>query len=1009
MKRSSVRDPAPRVSLWLGTSAGDAFENVVLPWFRETTGTWERPALTAAVFADRSDALFHRSLLLNRGVSLLGVQFLSPARLRERILRDSASRLPSDEHLRLLMSAAAEEVAGQHEGANTDNDRAICAAAGSVARAPDHLLHAIGKLGAAGWNFEDAGPLLLQPIADKFRQLVQGCGFQLISDADRSALDRISQSRAVFADLLLCGFDGSHWPLWPLLRSAAMSSEQATVVLRDPRDEARNLDEAWVGTWEETFGAVQPIDPCAETAAQPAETLFLVGRDTTEQANAVTRLCEAFLAADLNARIGVLFPGPGPLPRIVGSLLGKAGILHNDGIAHNAPGPFEVGAWQPWLELQANPRLAILLRFLRAHRGASQWFDGMTPEAVEKVFRSAFGDLLIDDLSMLREFCGRKTDHADSIRVAAGIGRIQFLPERATLPNFLVQTKTIFQQLGWEDRWIEVRRLSNGWSEAIEIAVGRDAYLRWLDEITSTVTRIRDEPGSHPYSRVHLLSYRSAEKQEWSHLILAGMNEGRWPPADAELDYLDDSALENLNANVRKLNRRSHRRGSQGEGHSVVAEGTTWCLGSSERRQIALRQLENSIEGTSAQIAVTANLLEESAPSRSANPSDFFTRLYFRARGKAVSQATMDRLHAQTHSWLAGSERKAEAVPSGLRQTRIAYDARRQDDCPFGEYEFALRIPRAAPVTLAATALERALTSPALVWMNAYLGVSPEDEDIQAWSLATGKWAHRWLARIVQAESRDQFGTLLPSNEIQPAVRKDAERLRLEVEHLLAECGRDVPDWWISGWRHAAYVADRLAGKVAGVTEWPYAAAEWRLPSPQLLEIAGDAQLAFSGRIDLILARGPRTGAMRDYKEVWVIDYKTGPRNALRPDNCKSDGDLCEKFGRKLRRGEGIQLSLYALALRKGESPSIRLSLLSPKLSLNEPQLTVECVAAQSNFWRALSRMQTTGVFGMHGPIRSEFTFAGTYPLATLAIASEILARKWALTHPAFVDPALED
>ena len=47
--------------------------------------------------------------------------------------------------------------------------------------------------------------------------------------------------------------------------------------------------------------------------------------------------------------------------------------------------------------------------------------------------------------------------------------------------------------------------------------------------------------------------------------------------------------------------------------------------------------------------------------------------------------------------------------------------------------------------------------------------------------------------------------------------------------------------------------------------------------------------------------------------------------------------------------------------------------------------------------------MQERGVFGMRGPLRSEFSFNADYPLATLAIDEGVLEEKWAITHPHFI------
>src|ERR1039457_6080936 len=102
--------------------------------------------------------------------------------------------------------------------------------------------------------------------------------------------------------------------------TALTSSPQGLLVLTDPRDEARDLDETWVGTWEETFGPAQPIDEAEKQSVSLLHDLnrlpesdsekihFLVGRDTAEQAKAVVALTANFLQDKDCERIGILFP-----------------------------------------------------------------------------------------------------------------------------------------------------------------------------------------------------------------------------------------------------------------------------------------------------------------------------------------------------------------------------------------------------------------------------------------------------------------------------------------------------------------------------------------------------------------------------------------------------------------------------------------------------------------------------------------------------------------------------
>ena len=79
------------------------------------------------------------------------------------------------------------------------------------------------------------------------------------------------------------------------------------------------------------------------------------------------------------------------------------------------------------------------------------------------------------------------------------------------------------------------------------------------------------------------------------------------------------------------------------------------------------------------------------------------------------------------------------------------------------------------------------------------------------------------------------------------------------------------------------------------------------------------------------------------------------------------------------------------------------ISLLSPLVRPIEPPLSGADLAAEVDIFAELSRMQQTGIFGMHGPFRSAYRFAEDYPLATLAIDPDILEQRWELTHPALV------
>lgn len=997
--------------LYLGPSSESAWQQVILPWFRSiglTACRSRRPVVVVVPHPAQGQYLRH--LLLEHRLPLLGVTFASPPQLRE-ILAGSETKLPVREHLRLLLAVAAEQ---QTSGNNSTDEETI--AAQSVQRAPDYLLRTIDELNFGGWTFEQAGPPSFRKLVSRFERFAGECGFTSLQQADRTALERARSGEKVFADILISGFDGAHWPLWPVLRAAVAASENSTIVLSDPRDEARDIDECWIGTWEQTFGAANPIGITTSTSPKkngsaqldlfdspPRPPIhFLLGQEITEEANAIVTLAIRFLGDSTNHCIGVLFPGAGALSRSVAARLDHLEIPHFDGIGHLVAPTLEDLSWLAWLRLQESNRLYPLLNFLSTLEDSAPVFAHATRETIDNVLRRAAGEILVDDLTVLRVHCAQSSKHEAGPSVASALAEVAFLPATSTLAEFIELTHQFFQQWKWNDRSAELRRLTFDWTDRLPVAFSRGTYLRWLGEVLGKPKRARDPLGDHPYSRIHLLSFAEAEGQQWSHLILAGLNEGAWPPSTNESDFVRDAEIEALNDKIKVLNRRIVIQGRHGEGQWTVQEGKTLCLGASERRQIAQRQIANLVESATSGLGITASLYTESVPRRIANPSEAFTRLYFEQHGKALSQTTLEALREQTSTWIQNADLpKPGPVKNGsIDQTRIAFDARRRDG-PAGEFEFALREPPAKPISFSASESERLFKSPALIWMKAFLGVQAQEQDSGQWNLAVGNWVHEWLRQIIDNPLPGTFGEL--GSNLAKRVESAAHRSREAMDELMKKCGRAVPDWWTSTWSNAAYIANCFVKNVAHAPDWHYAGTEWslrNLPAIPIPETPDGFKLR--GRIDLILAKAAPRANRFEKIPIWVIDYKTGKRNSLRSSQWKSDEDIRLGVMTKLLKGDGVQVALYALALHQLGADDIGISLLARGLDLAAPQLKLQEVAQHEQIWRELAEMQRTGVFGMRGYIRSEFGFTGDYPLATLPVDFDLLETKWPLTHPGF-------
>jgi hypothetical protein len=1007
-----------RVTLHLGASVASAWENVLLPWFQTAARvSWQQQEPTLVVVPFRSHAYAIKRLLLERGVSLLGIRFVSPPELRDFLSGKNEMRLPLREHLRLLLSIAAEECMKLPEDPALREKRMLESdflAAKSVARAPDHLLRAIDQLGAAGWDFSAVKLPALREVEARFQKHVTQCGFELIHTVDLRAATNARKANPLFANVLVTGFNGAHWPLWQVLRAGASAAKQATVLLDDPRDEARGLDEAWVGTWEETFGEAKPISPAANhvsnslfTEAEmegatvpPAKYSFVVGADTTQQAEAIALMCVRFLAEKKCTRVGVVFAGAGSLSRLVASSLSKLTIPHNDGFGHPIPKLFESAEWRAWLHLQRGPRVNSLLRFLSALRNREELFPELTIQGFERRLRSAHAEVLIDDLAVLQKFCAASAEQTNQ-QVAKALHLIEFLPVRGSFTEFLRATENAFARLGWKRHWIELLRLSSDWAGKVEADFSRTLHLRWLEEIASTFGMDRDATGDHPYARVQLLTVAQAQWQEWSHLIFAGFNEGIWPPTERG-EFAREEEIQEFNRGIQQLNRWAAKQGSQGEGHTSVREGHSLYLGPSEQRQIALRQFQTLLESATEGVAFGASLVQESAPDRLWNPSELFTSHYQKTHPRPLTQATMKELQRTTVAWLqsARAQDKTTAPHSeDVRQTRVAYDARRDPAAPSGVYDFALRAPSERIPILSVSEFETLLKSPALVWLKKYLGLEGDDDDSNPWSAATGQWVHRWLAHVAGADAGKKFVRLPDASEIDRNIRAAAEQKCAEIKLLCQSVGKQVPDWWNSGWQNAFSLARHLGAKLATVEGWPWIATEWKIDGAAPTKVTGDVSLQFRGRIDLLLARHECKSLQTD--GLWILDYKTGAsKKALVP--AKEDADKRKsQLHKKILDGSALQLGLYALAARHLGATDIFLSLLSPVVKPVSPQLSVGDMDAEADIFQELARMQQTGVFGMRGPVRSAWAFTRNYPLATLAVDEDILEEKWELTHPA--------
>ena len=987
MKRS-------RPVLLVAPSVREAWDDAIAPWFeRVGPEAWKHPLPSLVVVPTRGHVNDLKTRLIAKGSSYLGLQFVTPASLRALLARDDAAPAPELEHLRFLLAIAASEME------NRPNDSEALAAK-AVARAPALLLRALDRLETAGWKFQELGLSSFAPVVQRFDELLKKCGFVLPGEADRKRLQEAARGRREFSHLLITGFDGAHWAEWFLLRTAVELAENATIVLEEPRENFSDVDLCWIGSWEEICGEVQR-SPKATTAlgdslfseiemrggAETAKRFdFLIGTNFSEQAEAITRQCVRYLADEKCTRLGLIFPSGGALPRLVANSLERLEIPHNDGLAHIVPGIFESAEWQAWIELQRAPRLNSFLRFLNALPDPAVVSPKISRQVFEKILRESYKEVLLDDLELLHEFCAARVDDK-SQSAAEALRALPFLPPRATLAQFLEQTHAALAHLNWKQHALELVNVARDWSQHLDAKFSRALFLRWLEETAATSESARSAAGDHPYARVQLLTVARAQNQEWSHLILAGWNEGAWPPS-AGAEFARPEEIRAFNRNVQQLNKRAARQGSQGEGHTSVRENHSLYLGPGEQRAIALRQFDALLESATEGVTLAASLVQEDAPERFWIPSECFTELYFKTRREPLTQTTLKNLRRAT-----ALLSKPAGVATDVQQTLIAFNTRRDPAKAAGEYDFALRPNesyRLVP-TLSVSDLERMVSSPAIIWMKRYLGVEAPEDVANPWAATTGKWVHHWLANIIEARDGRIFSAFPSLKEIDNRIRLAADERCAELRHLCDLLGKVVPDWWNSGWLNARYLARHLGAKIGGAKGWKWMATELSVGREGPVKIADGVQLELHGQIDLVLAQND--AASFAGQKIWIVDYKTGSTRELKASDLHDN----------LVKGTTLQLGLYALAMRERGAAEVSVSIISLVVKNVAPQLSVADLAPHTDVFADLATMQRTGVFGMKGDIRPAFGYSAPYPFATLQIDNDILEDKWALTHPALV------
>jgi len=949
---------------------------VIRPWLLKHAAL--RPgARPATVLAPRPNLLGEiRSRIVAENMPCAGVRFLTQIRHWEMLRKHTGvGREPARrEDLHLFLSAAA-------SGGGSP-------VAEAVEREPASLMRALDRLAAAGLDARALHDPVAVSLEKRLAASVSQAGLATAQEIDREMLRRAPGSTPLHGALLMVGFGPAHWPLWNHLRAAAFCSEDATVCVMAPGAEMDPGEESWIASWEELCGEMEPVPASAggddspflpladaiETGSQhPCRTAnFRLTGDEIEEAAAIVCQTAEWLAACPDARIGVLFPGRCPAARHTSALLSAAGIEHCDEIGAPAPPTPRAERWMAWLAFHARPDAAVLLDMLDRFPDLSPPSPPWGNKDLRRILEHAHQQAPTDDLRVLGALAGADICSAFDV-----------LPESAPFAALLERTDGWFNSrpvlADMETR--STIRLRAGISNGLAADVSRTAFVRWLSESALHTAKSAGTAGGHLHSHVHLCEYDGAEWRSFTHVVLACLENDRWPPAHSTDAYLPPELL-------RELNTAALRQGRHGDGQRVMQEGRGWIVGPEERGRYARRQFCALVRSPSRGLCFSAACAPGSEGALSSTPGELLLRAWAAARGETLDDKHAAALHAETLLWLNASAHpphlgRTDASSPGRfpdpSETLKAFEARRDPDSGFGIYEFGLASPEQG-IILACTAWEHAVENPELEWLKAFLGVEKKKagfDELQT-GMIIGILAHGLLKSAFGGNSGNasDFRPLPGAAEVQTRMDAAARTTETLLSESFRAAGYAVPFWIVSLHQRAMRAATDMAGallELAG-TEYGEIRSEWTLPQPAFSVCNGNS-LPVKGRTDAVL-RHNNSGSLL------VVDFKTGT-----PPTMKNP---------QLAKGKGIQILLYGLALLEPEGKPVTVAALSP--CSNKPGMNDTANALSDDGVRAmlneLCRMHATSVFGARGDPRNEYAFAGPYPIAHLRVPPHILAEK---------------
>jgi hypothetical protein len=969
--------------LLLSPGASAAWDGVVRPWLERGRGTLSRRLV---VVPTRGQALVWKQRCVRVGLPLLGVEFITPGLARRKWLPASGEQRPvlGQEFLRFgLRGLIAERLAAQA------GEEAMTGGVWRSLRSdPDRVLEALDDLLHAGFSPADFPRRELAELGVALREWTERLGYgfgagQVIAAATEPLP---AGTPALVDDLLVLGLGPENANEFFNVAALVRRSSRATVVLPAPglrgagdADPTERPDEDWVTRWER-FLRVEPV--MIESAAGPEGELgapepislaaeCLLGAAREDEAELIVRRLYRWLEEDAGGSvagdIGVIFPGPGPLHRLVSARLRALGFPHHDLVGRSATAPVDTLILRGVIEFWArggrlDEVLALWPRLKALNLAGMQATEAEFRGHVEARFHATCDHALAaavapiaasasDSSASLDDPDAEGDGAADLRRLAATL--LPPWPARVTLAIAMA-------------RLMEVTR---AWSvsppEGFATLVAFSALdgREWPRELVAELAleflpevAVADEPAPQRgfFSPVVLTTRRRAEGAPWGRLILAQANAGDWPRRREANPWLDDAARLALN------------RSGRGRAALLTAEAAAAL----ERAGHASLARDAGVA-----LAVSAAARDEADPDRALAPNAFLERLLW-ARGERRPREALARLGLEA----AGRGSDAPDAPAEWRAARAG---RADPTRPFDRFFLCIEAtdtnPAPLPARLSPSTLEKGVVDPAVLWFRGLLRMEPARREPLARMMPRrrGQTAHRLLAAAVRPEGcRDgEWGALRPEADA---------RERLERGLAAERAARPADQWyWAAEHGRLEALCRGLLARFYACGEGEYAVVECWLPEAARLTLPG-WDIPVRGRMDA--ARADRPGW--DGARVRLFDYKSG------------GAEKALDAGRIGERAESLQLAIYLDAVRSLGVAEASICKLTPD---EASVLGTDDLAEALRALPALLDAMRSGRYGALTPDRNPHGGPDpwVWPLACTPIPARDLRAKYALTFGA--------